>query len=138
MKIKSNVEHNTSFHRVASCKASLAAPDYLTIPAGSTVELDDELWLGAYAKAGGIAGGLATGALLLVEQPKSNKSAAELVELIFAQAGVEADVEKGVEGLQDLANKLDVDLFAEAEEKDVPVKEAKSTKPSKTKTKATA
>ena len=76
MKIKSNVEHNTSFHRVVGCKASLAAPDYLTIPARSTMELDDELWLGAYAKAGGIAGGLATGALVIVEQPKSNKSAA--------------------------------------------------------------
>lgn len=138
MKIKSNVENNTSFHRVVGCKASLAAPDYLTIPAGSTIELDDELWLGAYAKAGGIAGGLSTGALVILEQPKSNKSAAELVEAIFAQAGVEADVNKGVEGLQELANKLDVDLFAEAEEKAVPAEVAKVTKPSKTKTKATA
>ena len=120
MKIKSTVGHNISFHKVPNCKVKGAA-DYLTIPAGSTLELEDSLWLGAYAGSGGIAGSVATGALVIVEDAESPLSVEEIAACIRDQAGVAVDPSKEKTEVQALAMKLGVDLSvvpAEQEEEE--------------------
>jgi len=111
MKIKSTVGHNVSFHKVPNCPVN-GVPDYLTIPAGATLELEDDIWLGAYSSAAGIAGSLATGALVMVVDAVSPLSVAEIAALIKDQAGVEVDTSKEKSEVQSLATKLGVDLSA--------------------------
>jgi len=113
MKIKSTVGHNVSFHKTPNCSVK-GAPDYLTIIAGSTLELSDELWLGAYSASAGVAGSIATGALLIVEDAVSPLSVKEIAVLIKDQVGVDVDTSKEKSEVQALASKLGVDLSAPA------------------------
>ena len=108
MKIKSTVSHNVSFHKAPSAPKS--TPDYLTIPAGATLELDDKTWNNSFAASKSIAASISTGALEMVEHAASPVSVGDMIKLIKSQAGVTVDsvLEKAV--VQDLAMKLGVDL----------------------------
>lgn len=108
MKIKSSVGHNVSFHKVPNCTIK-GAPDYLTIPAGATIELEDSLWLGAFASSKGLVGSLATGAITIVVHAASELSVEEIVERLYV-AGVKVDPSKSKEEVQAMAIKLGVDL----------------------------
>jgi len=108
MKIKSTVSHNVSFRKAHDAPKSTA--DYLTIPAGSTLELDDKTWNNSFAGSKSIAASISTGALEMVEHAASPVSASDMIKLIKSQVGVTVDsvLEKAV--IQDLAIKLGVDL----------------------------
>lgn len=118
MKIKSTVGHNVSFHKVPNCKVKGNVADYLTIPAGATLELDDDLWLGAYAGSGGVVGSLATGALLMLVDAESPLSVEEIAALILDQVGVKVAPSKEKAEVQAVALKLGVDLSAELSDSD--------------------
>lgn len=105
MKIKSNVEHNISFCRQHGASA---APEYCTIVAGATLEMDDKLWLSAYA--GPATAAIEAGALTITEEPVTTLTAKQIVELIEDQVGVTVDPKKPKAELQTIANKLGVVL----------------------------
>ena len=109
MKIKSNVGHNVSYHKVASCTLA-GAPDYLTIPAGATLELDDKLWLAAYSDCQGLVGSLATGAVEIVVHAATSLTSDQICEVTFNQLGIQLATSKPVFELQTQALKLGVDL----------------------------
>ena len=113
MKIKSNVAHNVSFHKVP--EAPYGTADYITIPAGSTLELEDKLWLSAYAGSKAIAGSLATGALTMVEHAQSSLSVGEMRKRIEAKASIKVDLKLKKSEVQALAVALGVDLSAAVE-----------------------
>ena len=101
MKIKSNLRHNISYYKTATAKSS--APDYMTIPAGATLELDDDMWFDAFANVDALLSGVASGTLEIVAQPVS--------PLIEDQVGITVGKKEKAE-LQTLALKLGVDLSA--------------------------
>lgn len=97
MKIKSNLEFNTSLmarHTATADKENTkvviggAQPEYLTIPAGSTIELEDAKWT-KFAEAG--AKLIEGGHLTMLEAPKlseAEQEAADVLALAAAQAAV--------------------------------------------------
>lgn len=111
MKIKSTVEHNVSFHKVPQSTLK-GIPDYLTIPAGSTLELEDDIWLDAYASSDALQSSIQTGALILVEDAASPLSVEEILELLREKAGIAANPELSKPELQSLAHRLGVSLQA--------------------------
>jgi hypothetical protein len=115
MKIKSTVGHNVSFHKVPGASYK-GAPDYITIIAGSTLELDDELWTSCFAGCKGLTGSIATGALVLVEHAKSSLTVEQVCERTLNQVGVKLDPSMSSDELQTLAHKLGVDLTPSEED----------------------
>ena len=110
MKIKSTVSHNVSFHKGPNAPKSTA--DYLTIPAGATLELDDKIWNNSFAASKSIAASISKGALEMVEHAASPVSIGDMIKLIKAQVGVTVDSSLEKATVQDLAIKLGVDLSA--------------------------
>lgn len=113
MKIKSNVAHNVSFHKVPTAPTSAAA--YLTIPAGSTLEMEDKVWLSAYAGSKGIVSSITTGALTMVEHAQSSLSVGEMRKRIEDKASIKVDLKLKKSEVQALAVALGVDLSAAKE-----------------------
>lgn len=109
MKIKSTIEHNVSFHKVPQSTMKGVA-DYLTIPAGSTLELDDETWLDAFASSDALQSSIRSGSLILVEDAASPLSVEEILELLREKAGIAANPELSKPELQNLAHRLGVSL----------------------------
>ena len=100
MRIKSNLDFNTSIlanHKpLGDTKQSLvgsAQPDYVLIPAGSTLELSDEEWK---KFAGPAAGLLESGSLTMLKAPaltKEEAAAKAAEELAAAEAVISASKE---------------------------------------------
>ena len=100
MRIKSNLEFNTSIladHKpLGDSKQSLvgsAQPDYILIPAGSTLELSDEEWKKFAVPAAGM---LESGALTMLKAPaltEEEQAAKDAEELAAAEAVIAASKE---------------------------------------------
>lgn len=102
MKIKSNLGHNVSFYSATMPK------QYMTVPAGATLELDDKVWIAEYAKAAAPA--ISSQALTILKQPVTQLTAKEIASTIKSEAGVAVDPSKSKAELQDLSVKLGLDL----------------------------
>ncbi len=115
MKIKSTVERNCSFHKMPSAPSN--TPNYFTIPAGSTLELEDSMWNSSFANSPSIAASLSNGSLVMVEHAVPPVSVEDMVALIKDPAGVTLDSALEKASVQDLAMKLGVDLSAKLPKK---------------------
>lgn len=109
MKIKSTLGHNISYPKHVG--APSGSPLWLTIPAGATLELEDELYLSSYVRSEGLVSSIEDGALVVTVQPVSPLSAKEVAAAIKKQAGVVVDSSKEKHELEALASKLGVDLL---------------------------
>lgn len=92
-------------------------PPLITVIAGSTLEIPDSEWLSLYEEP--CREMIKAGNLKVLVAPVTDLTPDEIVKAILNQAGVKANPSESKEGLQAIAQKLDVDLtLVEAEVED--------------------
>lgn len=111
MKVQSKVEHNISIFKPGGIEG---VPDYLTIVAGATHEIEDSIWVKGFAVAA--AGAISAGDLVILEEPATTLTVKQIIAAIKDQMGVSIDSKKTKAELQSIALKLGVDLSSPVSE----------------------